>query len=290
MRRWLALWLLFAVSVVVADELPRAAPFPGGLAVVALDTTSPVAPQAYFQNERVMVVRRGETWHALVGLPLALPAGEHELVVREGAVERRQRFTVGTKEYGVQRITLRNKRMVNPHPEDLKRIAEEATTIRAAFRRWSDVPTPPLSFALPVEGPISGVFGTRRFFNEQERQPHSGMDITAPRGTPVRAPAPGVVIAVGDYFFNGLTVFLDHGQGLISMYNHLDRIAVEPGARVERGEVIGAVGATGRVTGPHLHWTVSLNNVRVDPLLFVGEDLARSVAHRNEAGKSDRKP
>ncbi|HEX7044390.1 MAG TPA: M23 family peptidase, partial [Burkholderiales bacterium] len=193
MRRWLALWLLLAVCAVRAEELPREAPFPGGLAVVALDTQGPTAPEAYFQNERVMVVRRGETWHALVGLPLALPVGEHELVVREGAVERRQRFAVGTKEYGVQRITLRNKRMVNPGPEDLKRIAEEATTIRAAFRRWSDVQMPPLSFALPVEGRISGVFGTRRFFNEQERRPHSGVDIAAPRGTPVRAPADGVV-------------------------------------------------------------------------------------------------
>ncbi|HEX7044746.1 MAG TPA: M23 family metallopeptidase, partial [Burkholderiales bacterium] len=117
-----------------------------------------------------------------------------------------------------------------------------------------------------------------------------GVDIAAPRGTPVRAPADGVVAAVGDYFFNGLTVFLDHGQGLISMYNHLDRIAVEPGARVARGDVIGAVGATGRVTGPHLHWSVSLNNVRVDPLLFVGEDLAHPVAHRQDAGATDRKP
>lgn len=283
MRILLAAALLLAGTAATAQPLPRAEPVPGGIAHVRIAAGAEAAPRAFFRNQRVLVVRDGDAWIAIVGLPLELAPGEHELVVHESATATRAyRFAVRSKEYGVQRITLKNKRMVNPTPEDLQRIARDFKEARAAFAHWSETDTPPLAFALPVEGRISGVFGTRRFFNEQERQPHSGVDIAAPTGTPVRAPADGVVLATGDYFFNGRTVFLDHGQGLITMYNHLDRIAVRPGERVARGAHIGDVGASGRVTGPHLHWSVSLNDVRVDPLLFVAEEAIKPVAQQRQ--------
>lgn len=275
-------FFLLLTTAVSAAALPRAEPVPGGVAVVPLNTAAHPQPTAYFGASRVMVVRSDDRWFAVVGLPLSLGAGEHELIVRNGAnsEEQRLRFAVHPKEYGEQRIVLKNKRMVNPTKRDLQRIGRESVVIKKAFARWTETASPALAFALPVEGRLSGVFGTRRFFNDQERQPHSGVDIAAALGTPVRAPADATVIATGEYFFNGRTVFLDHGQGLISMYNHLDRIVVEPGARVSRGERIGDVGKSGRVTGPHLHWSVSLNNVRVDPLLFLPEVPLKQAAQQ----------
>ena len=162
-----------------------------------------------------------------------------------------------------------NQRQVDPTAEDLKRIAREQTLSNQAFTTWSEVLADDLRFDLPARGRFSSAFGLRRFFNSQARQPHSGLDIAAPEGTPITAPAAGTVIDTGNYFFNGNTVFIDHGQGLISMYNHLSRIGVKKGVHVTRGQRIGAVGKTGRVTGAHLHWTLSLNNARVDPLLFL---------------------
>jgi murein DD-endopeptidase MepM/ murein hydrolase activator NlpD len=181
----------------------------------------------------------------------------------------RYTFVVRDKHYPAQHLTIKEKRYVEPSATELKRIEREGAIIARAFATWNELDTPPLGFAAPAVGRLSSGFGLRRIFNGQPRAPHSGLDIAAPQGTPVRAPAAGSVIETGDYFFNGNTVFLDHGQGLISMYNHLHTIAVAPGERVAPGDVLGTIGMTGRVTGAHLHWTVSLNNARIDPALLL---------------------
>lgn len=278
--------LLIAVGLLIAFDasaqtLPRAEPVPGGIALVPLDVTGDRTPHAFFGQKRVMVLRQAQKWLAVVGLPLSMHAGSQQLRVVDGAGHTlTQHFTVHSKRYGVERITLKNKRMVNPNANDMKRIRRDFTEIHQAFEHWRDIDAPPLHFDLPVDTRISGAFGTRRFFNGQERHPHSGVDLAAARGTPIRAPADGVVIETGEYFFNGRTVFIDHGQGLISMYNHMDRIVVAPGDKVVRGQRIGDVGMTGRVTGPHLHWGVSLNDTRVDPLLFVAKDSLKNIAQK----------
>jgi murein DD-endopeptidase MepM/ murein hydrolase activator NlpD len=257
-------------------DLPLTAPVPGGVAIVCVGRAPSPAPQVVFDGQRVLVARVGDVWHAVVGLPLALRPGAHELSVLDGETNARAiRFDVGKRDYETQHLTLANRRQVEPEPEDLRRIAREQESLVRAFSTFSDAALDTLTFDLPSAGRVSGGFGLRRFFNDEPRQPHSGVDIAAPEGTPIAAPAAGSVIELGDYFFNGLTVILDHGQGLVTMYNHLSRIDVTKGARVARGDRIGAVGRTGRVTGPHLHWSVSLNNARVDPTLFLSSEVRK---------------
>ncbi|WP_317622950.1 peptidoglycan DD-metalloendopeptidase family protein [Thiohalobacter sp.] len=262
----LACLLLGVSSVVLA--LPRAEPVPGGVAVVALGSERPAAVR--YRERPVLVVAEAGQWHAVVGIPLAARPGAATLAVTGSDGRTRQlAFEIRDKDYESQYLTIENKRKVNPNAEDLARIRKEEKRIRAAFARFTEGRQPELNFTLPVNGPVSSPFGLRRFFNRQPRKPHSGLDLAAPRGTPVQAPAPGVVLDTGDFFFNGNTVFIDHGQGLVSMYCHMDHIQVRPGQAVARGEVIGTVGSTGRVTGPHLHWSVSLNDARVDPSLLL---------------------
>ncbi len=264
--------LLLAVlclPLAATAELPQSSPVPGGIAIIAVGPDSAPTPLVQFQKQRVLVVRAHGIWQAVVGLPLTLEAGEQQLDISERGAARTLAFQVLPKQYETQYLTLANKRQVDPTAEDLKRITREQALSNHAFATWSEVLADDLRFDLPAHGRFSSAFGLRRFFNNQARQPHSGLDIAAPEGTPVLAPAAGTVIETGNYFFNGNTVFIDHGQGLVSMYNHLRRISVKKSAHVERGQRIGAVGKTGRVTGAHLHWTVSLNNARVDPMLFL---------------------
>jgi len=224
-----------------------------------------------FQNKPVLVVpgQDNQQWIAIVGLALNLPVGRQVLVVKDSG-SREIAFTVLDKKYKEQRLTIKNNRQINPLPEDLKRINIELAAQNKAYQVFSSNKPSNIIFDKPVEGPLSSPFGLKRFFNGEPRAPHSGLDFAVPTGTPIKAPADGKVILTGNYFFNGFTVFLDHGQGLISMYCHLSVIDVSVGDTVERGQVLGKVGATGRVTGAHLHWNVSLNDARIDPAILIG--------------------
>ncbi|WBX87138.1 peptidoglycan DD-metalloendopeptidase family protein [Achromobacter mucicolens] len=245
---------------------------PGGVAVLTLGDAAS-APEVTYQDRRVLVVReQGKQWIAVVGIPLSVKPGQEHVQVKDAAGARQMAFTVGAKDYVAQHITLKNRRQVDPNPDDLKRIERELAEQIEAYRVYRAGVTPSnLILDRPVNGGrLSSPFGLRRFFNGQERNPHSGLDFAVPAGTPIKAPAAGVVVLVGDYFFNGKTVFLDHGQGLISMFCHMSAVDVKVGDEVPRGGVVGKVGATGRATGPHLHWNVSLNDARIDPAIFIG--------------------
>lgn len=212
-------------------------------------------------------------WLAIVGVALTAKPGEHQISIRSGKnTQHPISFTVEPKAYKEQRITLTNKRQVNPLTADLERIKREKRIMVAAFKDWNTSLTPSMILAKPTTGPLSSPFGLRRFFNDQPRNPHSGLDIAAPEGTLIQAPAEAIVVATGDYFFNGKTVLLDHGHGLVTMYCHMSRIDVTEGEHVQLNETLGLVGKTGRVTGAHLHWSVSLNNARIDPNLLMQQE------------------
>lgn len=267
--RRLACAALLWLAPAAAHALPRAEPVPGGLAIVTLGDAARPAPRVEYAGKRVLVVAEAGRWHALVGLPLSAAPGSHNLHVHRAGSDEVVRFEVRDKTYETQHITLKNQRQVDPLPADLERIERDQARSRAAFAVWSERPAVATAFLPPVAGAVSGTFGKRRVFNGQPRQPHSGIDLAAGPGTPVRAPAVGRVVEVGDYFFNGNTVFIDHGQGLVTMFCHLESYAVAVGDEVAAGQIFARVGATGRATGPHLHWSVSLNDSRVDPTLFL---------------------
>ncbi len=259
--------LAFATTFAHAIELPQQRLAPGGVARIALGASAD-APSASFNGVPVMVVREGSQWLALVGIGLAAAPGEASLRVRHGGAESALPFSIKPFHYAEQRLKVAPGQ-VDLAPDDLARYERESAHLKQVVATFSEAAPETLRLAPPVPGRRSSSFGLRRVFNGQARNPHSGMDIAAPQGTPVRAPAAGRVIDTGDYFFNGGTVWLDHGAGLLTMYCHLSSISVQVGDMVAAGAPIGAVGMSGRATGPHLHWSVSLNRAMVDPALFL---------------------
>jgi len=272
MQRVIAIFVLglfWPASVLAQGYMARVLhhPVPGGVAVIPLGTADQ-APKVFYGKDRVMVLRDSDRkWIAVVGIDLKTATGRRSVRVEgpQGEIG----FQVADKHYKSQHITLKNKSQVNPDPEQVRRYEREYQEQIDAYRQFRETGPSNIVLDRPVSGRLSSPFGLRRFFNGEERNAHSGLDFAVPAGTPIKAPADGVVTIVADYFFNGKTVFIDHGQGFITMYCHLSEFQVQRGQQLERGQVIGKVGATGRATGPHLHWNISLNNARVDPAIFI---------------------
>lgn len=252
-------------------SLPQSSNVPGGVAIVPLTSilTSTGKPQAWLGDQPVLVTSDHELWVAVVGLALDITPGSHELRVDIDGATQVQHFIVNPKDYPEQRLKLKDKSKVELSPANEARAEREISVITGLKQTWRAAPDNDLDFVIPVKGRLASRFGLRRFFNDEPRAPHVGLDVAAPRGTPVKASAPGTVLATDDYFFNGKTVFIDHGNGLITLYCHLDKFKVKAGQTVSKGQLIGLSGETGRATGPHLHWSVVLNGVMVDPELFI---------------------
>ncbi len=277
MHRYFVIPLFLMPLILQAATLPRDLKVPGGVALVPVEERNGRLPTVTFDGARVTVVEHDGDATAVVGIPLDARTGEQRLDISWPSGERARRsFTVKPKDYETQYITLKNESEVKLSPADLERIAKEQAISQQALSTWSDE-IPDFSFVRPVEGPISSVYGLRRFYNNEPRSPHSGLDIAAPQGAPIHAPADATVLQTGNnFFFNGNVVYLGHAEGLITVYCHMSRIDVKPGQKVKQGEVIGLVGATGRATGPHLHWGIYLNGTPVDPNLFLAEEYPSS--------------
>jgi len=263
--------LLLTSPLLAHASLPQSSSVPGGIAIIQLGNiiTHKAKPQAWFNNQAVLVQAELKQWYAVIGLPLNTVPGPHKLNVKMGDKTRVIPFRVKKKKYPEQHITIEDKGKVELAPEDEARAVREIATIKQLKLHWRDEENTDLGFILPAEGRLSGNFGLRRFFNGQARSPHAGLDVAVGRGTPIMSAAQGTVLAVDDYFFNGKTVFVDHGNGLITMYCHLDQFEVHTGDAVSKGQQLGLSGMSGRATGPHLHWSVILNGAMVDPALFI---------------------
>ena len=248
---------------------------PGGVAVIKLGP-DPTPPIARFNGNRVLVAGEEAEWLAVVGIPLEAKAGSKLPLAIEhaGREPSTLKFAIGRKQYETQRLTVKPGQ-VELSPEDLARYEIERAHLSEMRKIFTEAAPESLTLMQPCEGPRSNTFGQRRFFNGQSRNPHNGMDIPAPGGAPIVAAGEAKVIDVGDYFFSGNTVILDHGQGFLTLYAHLSAVEIAVGDRVATGAQIGRVGATGRVTGTHLHFSVYLNSVPVDPGLFLRNEGER---------------
>jgi murein DD-endopeptidase MepM/ murein hydrolase activator NlpD len=186
-----------------------------------------------------------------------------------GTVERRS-LAVAPREFKIQRIDGLPPKLVTPPKDVLDRIQRDAADVRAARAEDRSDADFRSGFIWPAIGPISGVYGSQRILNGEARQPHYGVDIAAPTGTPVKAPADGLItLAATDHYYTGGTIILDHGHGLSSTFIHLDTVTVKVGQHIRQGERIGTIGATGRATGPHLDWRMNWYDRRLDPTYVV---------------------
>ena len=235
---------------------------PGGIFTLRLPNG---AKQVRYNDKEVFIYNNT----ALVGIPITTKVGPQNLSYQIAGKDVVHEFQVNDKQYSEQRITLANKAMVDPPAETLTRIRNEAIKQRRLYNSHTPQVASATTFIKPLEGITTSLFGHRRFFNDKPRNPHSGLDIAADAGTPIVAAGDATVVLAGNLYFNGNTLFLDHGQGLITMYCHMQELLVDEGDQVKVDQHIGLVGATGRATGPHLHWSVSLNGTRVDPEVFL---------------------
>lgn len=243
------------------DVLHLAVSVPGGASVVT----------ATWHEREVPFVRDADgVWRGLLGIDVAAAAGAKPLLItaaRSGAtpLSLTHTVTVSPKTVRTRRITV-NPKFVNPPKSALPRIERETELLNALFRKAPSDRLWAPDAVRPVEGVAVSGFGVRSILNGQPRGPHNGLDLAAVTGTPIYAPTPGVVVFAREFYYSGNTVTVDHGEGLLSTMAHLSAFDVKEGDRVAKGTLLGKVGATGRVTGPHLHWAVRLHGDRVDPL------------------------
>lgn len=246
--------------------------FQGNVGLVRVETTNGESPQVQWMNQELFMAPfgNGKTWFGFFGADLKLKPGSYPLVVKipSTGVRKQIDIAVQSKDFGVRQLTL-PKEMVDLDAVTLERVKREAAIMKEVLETPPTAPQWKGPFVKPVNGEVVGTFGQASIINGMPRSPHSGVDLKAETGTPVLSINSGRVVLTGEHFFNGLFAVVDHGGAVQSMYFHLDKILVQRGDRVEKGQVVGLVGATGRATGPHLHFGIRINGARIDPMQFI---------------------
>lgn len=265
---FIEIFLLCLSHYAVASELPENHSVNGGLTIIPIDIKA--QPEAYYQNKRIPVLPGAmqNQWLLIVAIPL----NNKEPIQYIDVIKPYKAsipFHISEKFYNTQSLTIKDLSKVDPQPQDMVRIAQETKKLAQIYSTYTNTNPFQNKFSTPLQGPISSLFGLHRVYNKAPRDPHSGLDIASPQGQTIHAVSQGLVAETGDYFFTGNTVIIDHGMGVFSLYAHLSKILVKTGEQIHQGQELGLVGMTGRVTGPHLHWTMIVNQTLVEPLLFV---------------------
>jgi murein DD-endopeptidase MepM/ murein hydrolase activator NlpD len=266
LRRLLALLLGASAAFALASD--RRTELPESVAQGAM-VKGRTAPSAVVEvaGRRVRVDERGRF---VFGVGRDQPGPVRVRVLWSDGAEETVNIAVQPRAWNIEDIRGVPEKTVNPPPEIAARIEREQAEVLKARERDDARADFDVDFRWPLTGRVSGVYGSQRIYNGAAKSPHSGLDVAAPKGAPLRAPAAGIVsFAKPDLYLTGGTVLIDHGHGVSSNFLHLSRIDVKPGDRVEQGQVIGLVGATGRATGPHMHWGMNWFDVRIDPQLLV---------------------
>mgnify|MGYP001596650960 FL=1 len=269
----LLLLLLLSLNVLSSIDIDGKA-VPGGVAVIDFDSNH-ANPKAYYSQVPVYTQHiKDSHWQALVGIPLLVKIGKKQLTIKDFST-RTISFEVEDHIYKEQYITLKGdkKKYVNPNLAHMDRINRERPILTKARKTFSNVTMENDTFILPVPGIVTSPFGFKRFYNGKARRPHTGIDYAGKTNTPIKASAGGKIIISNNFFFNGNAVFIDHGQGLISVYIHMNKRLVKPGQLVKQGDIIGTIGQTGRATGPHLHFGIYLNQTVINPNILINHEI-----------------
>ena len=243
-------------------------------------------PVVEYNDKRVAVIKEDGKFIAVIGIPLNTKIAT-QTIWQQIPGKKAYAFKIKDKKYRVQKLTIKNKRKVTPHNQDQERIEAESFDFAKTLDHWSDKHAAfTENFIAPVNGYITSTYGLKRIYNGIPKSPHTALDIAASLGTPIKSTASGRVINIHHRFYTGNTVVIDHGQGLMSLYAHLNKFKVKNGQWVKQGDVIGTVGQTGRVTGPHLHWALYLNQTSIDPLLFINKKTITTKPKSKNSSKS----
>jgi len=244
----------------------------GEVALLSIQKLGKAKPTATWMGKKITLLyeTKNDAWEGFIGADLTTKPGRYKLKINLTNSNKTHAITVNvpSRDYGVRRLTL-PKKMVELDATTLKRVIEESKTIKKLFISSGKNPLWVGTWIRPVPGIIVGPFGRRSIINGMQRSPHSGVDLKAAEGDPVKAINKGTVALVAHHFFSGLSIVIDHGGGIQSMYFHLSKDLVKVGQLVEKGAIIGLAGSSGRVTGPHLHFGIRLNNGRIDPIKLI---------------------
>ncbi|MBM2838868.1 MAG: uncharacterized protein HW415_1493 [Deltaproteobacteria bacterium] len=257
----------FGIDVSISDKDIRQ----GDIVLVTVRAPGISSLKGEFHNNPIFFSKtgNGDSFTGIVGIDMTLPPGRNHLTLRgvkgESDVVSEMELDVKERKYEIERLTLPEK-MVELDKEAEERADREALELKGVWEEVSGERLWDGKFALPVNGDLISNFGKKRVLNGKEKSPHNGIDISAPEGREVISPNNGRAVFAAEHFFGGKTLVIDHGQGLYTTYLHLSKVSVKVGDMVNRGDIIGLVGKTGRSTGPHLHWSSRLNKARIDPL------------------------